>query len=145
MRWILIPLLLVLAMLISICPVAAEYDPCDPAQRGPEAVKIAQLRECPASTTWGYEYPYTMAYGTGTPYYVGHNYGLPSGAIYENPANYPYGIPEPAVIYGDPEYAMFLNYGYSFPFHGPTNLVVTGPLYGCLNSPFAFMGDPSLC
>ncbi|WP_158308935.1 hypothetical protein [Methanocella arvoryzae] len=132
-------------MLISICPVAAEYDPCDPAQRGPEAVKIAQLRECPASTTWGYEYPYTMAYGTGTPYYVGHNYGLPSGAIYENPANYPYGIPEPAVIYGDPEYAMFLNYGYSFPFHGPTNLVVTGPLYGCLNSPFAFMGDPSLC
>jgi hypothetical protein len=113
---------------------------CNPWLRGPEAAKIAQLRECPAPTTWGYDLPYTYAYGSGIPYYVGHNYGMPSGAIYENPANYPYGIPEPGVIYGDPEYAMLMNYGYSFPFHNPTYFVETGPVANCLGSPFAFTG-----
>lgn len=95
------------------------YDPCDPAMRGPEAVKIAALKECPVSTIWGYDYPYSMAYTAGAPRYVGHNYGAPSGQIYEFPALYPNGVPEPAIYYGDPEYAMLLNYGYSFPFHGP--------------------------
>jgi hypothetical protein len=82
-------------------------------------VKIAALKQNPSSTTWGYDYPYTMAYGTGVPFYVDHNYGVPSGAVHEFPALYPYGAPEPGIIYGDPENAMLMNYGYSFPFHGP--------------------------
>ena len=139
MRWKIIPLLL--AMLLCISTIAvAELNDCDPATRGPEAVKIATLRDNPAPATWGYDLPYTMAYGAGIPYYVDHNYGVPSGAIYENPANYPYGVPEPGVIYGDPEYAMLINYGYSYPFTEPDGPVVTGPTYGSLNSPFAFMG-----
>jgi hypothetical protein len=113
---------------------------CNPALRGPEAVKIASLRENPAPTSWGYDMPYTYAYGTGVPYYVGHNYGMPSGAIYENPGNYPYGVPEPGVIYGDPENGMLMNYGYSYPFHGPTYFLRSGPLCGSLSSPFAFTG-----
>lgn len=113
---------------------------CSPWQRGPEAVKIATLKECPAPATWGYDLPYTFAYGTGIPYYTGHNYGAPSGAIYENPGTYPYGVPEPGVINGDPEYAMLVNYGYAFPFHGPTYFLRSGPLCGSLASPFAFTG-----
>lgn len=119
MRWIQSLTCVALLLFIGHAAAAADYDPCDPAQRGVEAVKIAQLRACPSPTIWGYTMPYSFAYGAGTPFYVGHNYGMPSGAIYEFPALYPHGVPEPAAIYGDPEYAMLLNYGYSFPFHGP--------------------------
>lgn len=95
------------------------YSPSDPAQRGIEAVKIAALRKYPSSNVWGYEYPYSMSYRAGTPMYVGHNYGVPSGVIYEFPGIMPLGTSEPATFYGDPEYSMYTNYGASFPFHGP--------------------------
>lgn len=147
MRWKIlvlgIALLLYCGMAVALAVALADgsYDPlCDPAHRGPEAVKIASLRECPAATTWGYDLPYTYAYGAGVPYYTGHNYGMPSGAIYENPGAYPYGIPEPGVINGDPENAMLMNYGYSFPFHEPTYFLRSGPLGGNMFSPFAFTG-----
>ncbi len=39
-----------------------------------------------AAATWGYDLPYSYAYGAGVPFYVGHNNGEPSGGIYENPA-----------------------------------------------------------
>lgn len=105
------------------------YSPCDPAQRGPEAVKIRSLNECPAPTIWGYDYPYSFAYGTGLPYYVNHNWGAP-GEICEYPALYPNGVPEPGIIYGDPENAMLTNFAYSYPFHGPVySSCVPSPLF----------------
>lgn len=145
MRWKIAWIAIAVALLLFIVPAPGRAQDdfnalCDPARRGPEAVKIASLRECPAASTWGYDLPYTYAYGSGVPYYTGHNYGMPSGAIYENPGAYPYGIPEPGVINGDPEYAMLMNYGYSFPFHGPTYFLMSGPTSGNLFSPFAFTG-----
>lgn len=143
MRWkvLLVSLALLLYFGQAIVLANDGYDPaCDPAQRGPEAVKIASLKACPASTTWGYDLPYTYAYGVGNPYYVGHNYGAPSGAIYENPATYPYGVSEPGVIYGDPENGMLMNYGYSFPYRGQTYLLRSGPMCDNMFPPFAFTG-----
>ncbi len=123
MRWkiVLIGLALLLCFGQMLALAQESYDPLsDPAQRGIEGMKIAALRETPCTTTWGYDYPYSMAYGMGVPRYVGHNYGMPTGAIYEYPALYPYGTAESATVYGDPEYAMLMNYGYSFPFHSGT-------------------------
>jgi hypothetical protein len=126
MRWKY--LLIGLALLLYLGPAVAlayeEYNPLsDPAQRGIEAVKIAALKENPCVTTWGYDYPYSMAYGMGVPRYTGHNYGMPTGAIYEYPSLYPYGTPDPYSVYGDPENALLMNFGYSFPFHDGTTSV----------------------
>jgi hypothetical protein len=83
--------------------------------------------------TWGYDLPYSYAYGAGVPFYVGHNYGAPSGEIFENPALYPNGVPEPAVINGQPENAMDLNFSHSYP-------SIAGLAYGGKFSPFTFKG-----
>ncbi len=80
---------------------------------------------------WGYDLPYSYAYGAGVPFYVGHNNGAPSGAIFENPALYPNGVPEPNVIYGDPENALVTNFSYAFPW-------MNGLKYGGQPSPFTF-------
>jgi hypothetical protein len=111
----------------------ATFDPGDPAQRGPEAVKLAALKANPAPTTWGYDLPYTYAYGAGVPFYVGHNNGEPSGEIYQNPALYPDGVPEPSIIYGQPENALDLNFSHAYP-------SMTGLTYGGQFSPFTFTG-----
>jgi hypothetical protein len=84
-----------------------------------------------AATTWGYDLPYSYAYGAGVPFYVGHNNGAPSGEIYENPALYPDGPHEPDIIYGQPENAMDLNFSHAFPW-------ATGLTYGGQRSPFTF-------
>jgi hypothetical protein len=83
--------------------------------------------------TWGYDLPYTYAYGAGVPFYVGHNNGKPSGEIYEYPALYPDGVPEPSVIYGQPENAMDLNFTHAYP-------SIAGLIYGGQFSPFTFAG-----
>jgi|AGTN01.3.fsa_nt_gi hypothetical protein len=82
--------------------------------------------------TWGYDLPYSYAYGAGVPFYVGHNNGAPSGEIFENPALYPDGVARPSVIYGQPENAMDLNFSHAYPF-------ATGLTYGGQNSPFTFI------
>ena len=86
-----------------------------------------------AAQVWGYDLPYSYAYGAGVPFYVGHNNGAPSGAIFENPALYPNGIPEPNVIYGAPENALVTNFSYAFPW-------INGLKYGGQSSPFTFAG-----
>ncbi len=82
--------------------------------------------------TWGYDLPYSYAYGAGVPFYVGHNNGEPSGEIFENPALYPDGVARPSVIYGQPENAMDLNFSHAYPF-------ATGLTYGGQDSPFTFI------
>jgi hypothetical protein len=84
-----------------------------------------------AASTWGYDLPYSYAYGAGVPFYVGHNNGEPSGGIYENPASYSNGVPEPSVIYGQPENAMDLNFSHAYP-------SIAGLTYGGQSSPFTF-------
>jgi hypothetical protein len=84
-----------------------------------------------AASTWGYDLPYTYAYGAGVPFYVGHNYGAPSGEIYENPALYPNGMPEPYVIYGQPENALDLNFSHAYP-------SIKSLTFGSQFSPFTF-------
>lgn len=84
-----------------------------------------------AGAIWGYDLPYSYAYGAGVPFYTGHNNGAPSGEIYENPALYPDGVSEPDVIYGQPENALDLNFSHAFPW-------VTGLTYGGQDSPFTF-------
>ncbi|HEY3272718.1 MAG TPA: hypothetical protein VGJ92_03090 [Methanocella sp.] len=84
-----------------------------------------------AASTWGYDLPYSYAYGAGVPFYVGHNNGEPSGDIYENPALYPNGISAPSVIYGQPENAMDLNFSHAYP-------SIAGLTYGSGFSPFTF-------
>jgi hypothetical protein len=115
MRWK--ALVICLALLSLVLPaVAAVYSP------GDGAAKV-----------WGYDLPYSYAYGAGVPFYVGHNNGEPSGTIYENPAGYPDNIPRPGVIYGDPENALITNFSYAYP-------SMTGLTYGGQFSPFSFVG-----
>jgi hypothetical protein len=85
-----------------------------------------------AATVWGYDLPYSYAYGAGVPFYVGHNNGAPSGEIYENPALYPDGIARPDVIYGQPENALDLNFSHAYP-------NVAGLAYNSGLSPFKFV------
>lgn len=115
MRWK--ALVISLALLLFILPAMAAV--CGP---GEGAAKV-----------WGYDLPYSYAYGAGVPFYVGHNNGEPSGAIYENPARYSDSFPLPEVIYGDPENALITNFSYAYP-------SMTGLTYGGQFSPFSFVG-----
>ncbi|MCD1293389.1 hypothetical protein CUJ83_00050 [Methanocella sp. CWC-04] len=65
---------------------------------------------------WGYDLPYSFAYGAGRPYYIDHNYGVPSGMCWECPALFPNGVPEAGTFYGNPEYATLINYDLAYPF-----------------------------
>jgi hypothetical protein len=84
-----------------------------------------------AAATWGYDLPYSYAYGAGVPFYVGHNNGAPSGEIFENPALSLGGGSDPSIIYGQPENAMDLNFSHAFPF-------INSMTYGGPSSPFTF-------
>jgi hypothetical protein len=68
-----------------------------------------------AAAIWGYDLPYSYAYGAGVPFYVGHNNGATSGEIYENPVSYLGGASDPSVIYGQPENALDLNFSHAYP------------------------------
>ena len=92
---------------------------------------VAAVNGNGAASVWGYDLPYSYAYGAGVPFYVGHNNGAPSGEIFEHPAYYPDGIPRPDVIYGDPENALVTNFTYAFP-------SIIGLTYGGQDSPFSF-------
>lgn len=87
------------------------------------------------AAVWGYDLPYSYAYGAGVPFYTGHDNGDPSGGIYEKPALYPdgAGATDPAVIRGQPENAMDLNFSHAFP-------SMSGLIYGSRFSPFTFTG-----
>jgi hypothetical protein len=86
-----------------------------------------------AAATWGYDLPYTYAYGAGVPFYVGHNNGAPSGEIFENPAVYPNDVSDPSVINGQPENALDMNFSHAFP-------SIASMTYGGHFSPFTFKG-----
>ncbi|HMK47061.1 MAG TPA: hypothetical protein VK436_10590 [Methanocella sp.] len=73
-------------------------------------------------TVWGYNYPYSMAYGTGVPYYTGHNNGETSGNFYEDPVAEVPGASDPTRIIGDPENAMPINFTLAFPSMKPLPL-----------------------
>jgi len=104
MRWA--SLVLVLAVILCLCQVIIS---------GP-------ARSEAGGTTWGYNYAYSMVYGTGIPYYTGHNYGDPSGNLYENPIAEVPGASDPARIIGDPENAMPINSTLAFPSMKPLPL-----------------------
>lgn len=99
----------------------------------PAMAVAVDVPQSEAAKVWGYDLPYSYSYGAGVPFYVGHNNGEPSGDIYENPALYPDGVPEPSVIYGQPENALDLNFSRAFP-------SMTGLTYGGQFSPFTFAG-----
>ena len=67
----------------------------------PAAARAVSGSGADGAQVWGYDLPYSYAYGAGVPFYTGHNSGEPSGGIYEQPARDIDGMFDPAVVRGD--------------------------------------------